>query len=117
AYVLYGKNLSKSGSTWSYSASTMFRQGGSGVAGSAEAYDYFGEFFAAGDLNCDGYDDLVVGVPREDLTIATQSYTDAGTVHVLYGSATGLVTTNDQYFAENLVGGTVEAYDYFGAAL
>jgi hypothetical protein len=117
SYVLYGKDLSESGGTWSYSAASMFRQGGSGVAGAAEAFDYFGEFFAAGDLNCDGYDDLVIGAPREDLVIATQTLADGGAVHVLYGSVNGLTTTGDEYFAESLIGGTVEAYDYFGAAL
>lgn len=117
-YVLYGADLVYSGGSWSYSAASSYQQGAAGVAGSAEAYDYFGEFFTAGDFDCDGVDDLAIGVPREDLTIAAQTYTDGGVVHVLYGVATsGLTTSNNEYFAESLVGGTVEDNDYFGAAL
>src|SRR5262245_20914856 len=44
------------------------------------------------DFNGDGYTDLAIGVPDEDVS----GFFDAGLVHVLYGSANGLKTQNDQ---------------------
>ncbi len=58
-----------------------------GVPGSAEAGDGFGDGLDWGDFNGDGYHDLVVGVPGEDVAGAG----DAGKVVVLFGSAGGLV--------------------------
>ncbi|WP_327684390.1 trypsin-like serine protease [Streptomyces sp. NBC_00467] len=56
------------------------------VPGNAEASDWFGEAVATVDHNEDGYTDLVVGTPSEDLGTAA----DAGMVDVLYGAAGGL---------------------------
>jgi hypothetical protein len=60
--------------------------GAPGIAGGAEAYDLFGASIAVGDFNRDGYDDLAIGVPGEDIA----SSGDAGAVNVIYGSAFGL---------------------------
>ncbi len=116
-YVLYGKDLAYAGGAWSYSMSSMYIQGAAGVRGAAEAYDYFGEFLTAGDFDCDGIDDLAIGTPREDLTIAAQTTLDGGVVQVLYGTAGGLTAIGDEYFAESLVGGNIESSDKFGGAL
>ncbi|MHC4406534.1 MAG: integrin alpha, partial [Planctomycetota bacterium] len=43
-------------------------------------------------LHGDGYDDLAVGVPYEDVG----GVTDAGMVNVVYGSSTGLTATGSQ---------------------
>jgi len=51
-----------------------------------EQGDLFGAALASGDFNGNGYDDLAIGVPYEDVDSAT----DAGTVTVLYGSSSGL---------------------------
>ncbi|MFF5126539.1 trypsin-like serine protease [Streptomyces syringium] len=56
------------------------------VPGEAEAGDRFGQSLATVDYDRDGYTDLVVGVPFEDLG----SVADAGMVSVIYGSAGGL---------------------------
>ena len=53
-----------------------------------ETGDGFGGALAVGDLDGDGVDDLVVGVPGEDVA----GVDDAGMVHVLYGSIFGLRT-------------------------
>ncbi|MEV8311944.1 trypsin-like serine protease [Streptomyces flavidovirens] len=58
------------------------------VPGGSEAGDWFGESLAAVDYNEDGFTDLVVGTPSEDLGSAA----DAGMVDVLYGAAGGLGT-------------------------
>ncbi|MEU6378911.1 FG-GAP and VCBS repeat-containing protein [Streptomyces sp. NPDC046909] len=59
-----------------------------GVPGTSEFGDRFGQAIATGDLDGDGYDDLVVGAPGED----EGTVEDAGRVSVLYGSAQGLDT-------------------------
>jgi hypothetical protein len=61
-------------------------QNTAGVGGGAEANDQFGSALAVVDHNLDGYTDLVVGTPAEDVGTAA----DAGLVQVLYGSADGL---------------------------
>lgn len=63
-----------------------FSQSTTGVAGAAEAGDGFGTAVTTGDLDGDGYDDAVVGIPGEDLTDAA----DAGGLVVLWGSDRGL---------------------------
>jgi hypothetical protein len=82
------------------------------VPGAAEAGDAFGASVAAGDLNKDGKADLAVGVPTEDVsTIA-----DAGSMVLLYGGTTGLITTGAQVFTQNTSGiaGGSEAGDKLG---
>jgi len=69
----------------------------------------FGYSLATGDFNDDGYDDLAIGVPSEDLNDPTIQ--DMGAVNVIYGSASGLSATSipDQSWHQGSVGikGTV----------
>ncbi|MDH3959019.1 MAG: integrin alpha, partial [Actinomycetota bacterium] len=66
------------------------------------------------DFDGDGYADLAVGVPGEDL----RGKLNAGAVQVLYGSASG-PTAHDQLWHQGRKGvkGAVEAGDFFGSAL
>jgi hypothetical protein len=66
--------------------SQFWTQDSPGVGGSAEAVDDFGESLATGDFNHDGYADLAIAAPSEDVG----GIFDAGAVNVLYGSAGGL---------------------------
>ena len=59
---------------------------------------------ATGDFNGDGFDDLAVGRADEDVGAVA----DAGTVNVLYGSATGLISTGNQLWTQNS-GGVLDA--------
>jgi hypothetical protein len=107
--VLYG---SASGLTGA--GSQQFWQGAGGVPGPAEAGDLFGFSLATGDFNNDGFADLAVGAPFEDVG----SIVDAGLVNVLYGSAAGLTGAGSQQFWQGAggggVSGTTEAGDSFG---
>jgi hypothetical protein len=69
---------------------------------------------STGDFDGDGRDDLVVGVPREDVG----NKVDAGAVHVLYGSPAGLGPQRSQLWtqASGGVPGVLEANDGFGWA-
>ncbi|MEU5686337.1 integrin alpha [Streptomyces venezuelae] len=76
------------GSTGGINTSNVarFSQSTAGVSGAAEAGDNFGKAVATGDLDGDGYDDAVIGIPGEDLDAGA----DAGGVAVLWGSKSGL---------------------------
>ncbi|MGC5005864.1 FG-GAP-like repeat-containing protein [Streptomyces sp. DT203] len=73
----------------SSTAKRTLNQSSAGVPGSSEAGDLFGSSDAWGDVNGDGYADLVIGGPGEDITQA-----DNGTVVVMYGPA---LTTGKSY--------------------
>ena len=78
-----------------------FHQKTEHITGKVERGDLFGAALAVGDLNDDGIDDLVIGVPGEDLKVNGTNYVDAGTVLVLYGSnGTGLTHNGHQYVDE-----------------
>lgn len=100
----------------------FFHQASPGVSGEAEEFDAFGAALAVGDFNGDGFDDLAVGVPGEDIG----SIEDAGGVHVFYGSnltgfngKIGLRTTRQQFFSQDSSGikGVAETGDRFGVSL
>lgn len=83
----------------------------------AEVNDAFGQVLAVGDFNADGYDDLAVGVPLEDVQVAADHAIDAGSVNVIYGSAVGLRADYNRLLDEHILGTSHEAGDQFGAAL
>jgi hypothetical protein len=93
----------------------LWRQGDSGILDSEESGDLFGYTLAIGDYNHDGYGDLAVGVPLEDL----ESIVDAGMVHILLGSASGLTNVGNQIWYQGYEGlqGVSETGDYFGWSL
>ncbi len=85
------------------------------IGGLSEDGDRFGETLAAGDFDGDGFDDLVVGIPWENLGAAA----NAGQVDVLYGAFDGFNRMRTQFWAEDAIfgGGTSESNDAFGYAL
>ena len=85
-----------------------------GVGGGAEADDRFGHTAASGDLDGDRRDDLVVGVPGEDLVDNTRR--DGGAVQVFLGADASFVdAAGDQFISQSdLAGQAVQADDLFG---
>ncbi len=81
--------------------------------GRAEEGDQFGESLATGDFNCDGYDDLAIGVPMEDMG----RIENAGVVHLFYGSFLGLYTNNHRLRESNIRGERQSPGDVFGQSL
>ncbi|MEU6140123.1 FG-GAP and VCBS repeat-containing protein [Streptomyces sp. NPDC047081] len=95
-------------------ATSAVTQNTGNVPGTSETGDGFGWDLDLGDVNGDGYADLVVGAPNEDIG----SVTNTGMVTVLYGSASGLNTsTGTQGLAQSTAGvpGDDEKSDLFGA--
>jgi len=99
----------------SATSNQLWHQDSTGIEGAAEADDHFGWALAAGDFNGDGYGDLAVGIPGEDINTVA----NAGAVSILYGSAAGLSATGDQLWHQDSSGieGAAEANDNFGSAL
>jgi hypothetical protein len=89
-----------------------WRQGLRGVRAEAEPLDSFGETLLARDFDADGYADLAVGVPEEDVG----GVADAGAISILYGRDGGLRAIGDRTFHQDSDGirGTAEAHDFFG---
>jgi len=100
-HVLYGEtpNLTTTGSQ-------LFFQ--SNLSLTDEAGDQFGSSLAIGDFNGDGFDDLAVGMPFEDVVGNNQ-----GAVVVIYGSAAGLTATGSQFLTRT----GAAANEYFGYSL
>ena len=100
-------------------ATQVWHQAVSGIVGTAEAGDQFGFALSAWNFGKTTQADLAVGIPFEDVfNIAGDTIVDAGAVQVIYGSASGLVTTGNQQWTQNNLSGSVsETGDQFGRAV
>ncbi|MFI5568576.1 FG-GAP repeat protein [Streptomyces sp. NPDC051740] len=94
---------------------TRVNQNTAGVSGGMERGDRFGARISVGDVDRDGYPDLAVAVPGEDIG----EHADAGAVHILRGSASGLTGSKSQFIDRNTSGvpGGLEAGESFGEGL
>ena len=106
--ILYG---SSSGLT---TADQLWLQDDTGTDAS-ESGDSFGAALATGDFDDDGFTDLAIGVPFEDVGAVDA----AGAVNILYGSAIGLIDDGAQFWTQDSTGveDTSEDSDAFGSAL
>jgi hypothetical protein len=94
---------------------TVIHQDTAGAPGAGDIDDRFGSSISTGDINGDGYADVAVGAPGEDLGKAG----DAGAVTVLYGSASGLTTKGAKMWTQDTksVPGGSEPWDTFGQSV
>jgi hypothetical protein len=112
--VIYG---SASGLSSTVKADQFWSQNTPNVEEVAETRDQFGSALSTGDFNNDGFADLAIGVPTEDVG----NLPNGGTIQVIYGSASGLSSTvkADQIFQQG-VGGLddiLEERDNFGLSI
>ncbi|MFC8197856.1 FG-GAP repeat protein [Streptomyces sp. NPDC057298] len=89
----------------------VLTQSSAGVPGTPEAHDAFGSAVTSADLDGDGYADLAVGSPGEDIG----NVVDAGGVTVLWGSARGLTGTSSWLESGTL--GPSSARESYGTGL
>jgi hypothetical protein len=108
--VIYG---AKGGLSATATPNQIFGQGEDSVNDVAEDGDQFGYALTSGDINGDGYDDLVVGVPGENVR--------GGAIEVIFGSLNGLSATTvpDEFWSQNSsgMGSDQETGDQFGSSL
>jgi hypothetical protein len=80
-----------------------------------EVNDLFGAALVAGDFNDDGFDDIAIGVPLENVGAVG----NAGAVIVFYGHDGGIEDDPEELWTQNTLGITdsSEIDDRFGAAL
>ena len=107
-FVLWG---AAGGLTTGRFGTSLVTQSGSAVPGTPEEADEFGSAVAAGDVNGDGLDDLVAGVPGED--------GGRGIVQVLPGVTSGLGSEPGVSYGQGTPGvpGAAEAQDRLGASV
>ena len=107
--VLYGDSSTVGGG----SVDTLV-QGAGSVGDNPSTSDRFGFSLAAGDIDNDGYTDLLVGTPYENLG----SQADAGMAQIIWGSSVGLgkgKASSD--LTQTSFGRTVTAGDQLGYAV
>ena len=83
--------------------------------GNGTANGRWGMALAAGDFNFDGFEDLAVGAPMDDLG----SVTGGGTVSILFGGASRFSAVGNQLISQDTpdITGDAQAYDWFGQTL
>src|SRR5262245_3863116 len=109
-HIIYG-----SGAGLTIAADEYRQQDKPNVNDHCETDDLFGYAVAAGDFNNDGFDDLAVGIPYEDIG----GESDAGAVAVFYGDPNGLLDNPDQFWHQDSPGmvDSAQNSDQFGQEL
>ena len=94
----------------------FWNEGSPDLVSSLQADVRFGHSLAAGDFDCNGFDDLAIGIPEDDDN--NGALLDTGYVMVLYGSETGPSADGHQLWdQQSLAAELEEAGDRFGETL
>jgi FG-GAP repeat protein len=111
-YVVYG---SATGLQTGSPAAQFFAGNTAGFPTAAVDDALLGRSLTTGDFDGDGFADLAIGAPRQDLGAITQ----AGVAAVLYGSSAGLGTAGSQLWTEDSPGvpDQAESQDWFARSL
>ena len=98
-----------------------WHQDSTGILDFVEGGDQFGYALSAWNYGRTRHADLAIGAPFEEVQSAADASNqrDAGAVHVIYGSSTGLNSSGNQLWTQDTVGinDTAEPDDRFGSAL
>ena len=79
----------------------------------SEPGDHLGASLASGDFDHDGYSDLAIGVPEEDVDASA----DAGLVEIVYGGPDGLSSVGAATLTRAAIDGPVDPWAHFGYRL
>ena len=93
--------------------SQHWHQDNDGKGSQSEADDRFGSSLSYGDFNGDGFVDLAIGTPNEEIDGKDSS----GAFHVLYGTAAGLSNAGSDWWIKQLLQGGAEPNELFGTTL
>ncbi|MCJ0873619.1 FG-GAP-like repeat-containing protein [Streptomyces sp. AP-93] len=98
--------------------SRTYSQSSSGVPGTSETGDLFGNTVTVADTDQDGYADILIGAPGETGTDPATT-ARSGALTILRGSKTGITTTGAKSFTQNSTGipSTSELDDKFATTL
>jgi hypothetical protein len=123
--VIYGTaaGLSTAAST-GHPAHQFLHEDIAGFSSTVEAGDRFGTSLSAWNFGNGAQADLIIGVPFETINVVVSAFivrpiADAGAVHALYGSSSGLATAAVQFWNQNSSGILEEAElsDQFGLSI
>jgi hypothetical protein len=98
-----------------YASPTSYTQGSPPVLDPSEPGDGFGMALTTGDFDGNGYPDLAVGIPGQDVV----GMTDAGAVQIFRATSAGIITQGKQFWTQRSVGIQDEPQpgERFGSAL
>jgi hypothetical protein len=87
------------------------------ISGLVEENDRFGFSVAVGNFNGDFLDDVVIGVPQEEIN--STGINDSGFINIIYSGSLGLETDGNQGFHQDSlnIDGEAENSDRFGDTL
>ncbi|NGO14775.1 hypothetical protein G5C60_46095, partial [Streptomyces sp. HC44] len=98
---------------------TKITQDTTGVPGANESGDALGTSVSVGDLNADGFADVLTGAPNEDITRSGTNQANAGAVWLFKGTSSGLTGTGSLSYSQDTTGipGSTEKEDKLGSAV
>ena len=97
----------------------LFTQDSQGMLDQAESGDQWGRYVGGGDFNGDGFFDLAIGAPQEDLDTPSGTLLDAGAVQIVFGSSHGLSARGNELLTQMDLNNPegAEAGDWFGGRM